>query len=423
MKSSENRTPNPNLTIWMVPILLLTAVLSICSGAGHVQADGTWSNPVEISSEEQCFITSEGESLYSYWRTMTCSLDGGATWSDESAHTGMIEASDGTLYRVNMSDEEESAGTILFSLSDDDGVTWSDTVEVFPLEAWNDGAFGIHMIQGVLFVYSYDWAGWSDGSIIVSKSSDYGETWSSADTVDSNVHVEDPLPADIVYSEGSLYLIYWTYETTPEYTSEVVIVESTDMGDSWEDRRVISNGILPLIKADSGMLHVTYWNYDGGPEPPVLEFIKSDDGDTWSTPVEVGIVEAFDDPSNLHSLAVSSGEVFVAYGDCDPSWEEYTVKINYSADGGDTWADMGDVTGTSTNTMTPALSIEGTMLHFTWVDVGSGSWSDEGTTYYRSLVLMEEPIPEFSSPAAVAGIIVAVVAILIASKSRREKRP
>ncbi len=381
---------------------------------------GTWSTAVEVSSEKQFFIVSDGDSVYSYAHSMTVSLDGGDTWSDETALTGRIEVSEGIVYRVNMSDEEYLTGTVLFSSSDDDGATWSDTVEVFPLDSRNDGAFGIFMIEDALFVYSYDGAGWSDGSIIVSKSSDYGETWSSPVTVDAQVHTGDPLPADIVYCGGSLYLVYYTYETSPTEVYEVVIIESTDMGETWGDRRVISSeGIFPLIKADADTLYVTYWSHDGGSGTPVLKFVKSTDGDTWSAPEDVGIVEDFTDSSGLHALAVSSGEVFVAYSDYSSSAGEYTVRINYSADGGDTWTDMGDVTGTSSNTIAPALSIEGAKLHLTWVDIGTGEWYDDGTTYYRSLGLSEEPIPEFSGIITPLAVLVTVFLMVMVFRKKR----
>ncbi len=383
---------------------------------------GAWSAPLEISSEEHLFIVSDGDGVYSYWNTMSVSLDGGATWPDEVAHSGMIDASEGVLYRVNMSDEEYYTGTVLFSHSEDDGATWSATVEVFPLDSHNDGAFGIFMIQDVLFVYSYDGAGWSDGSIIVSKSSDRGETWSVPETIDAHVHVEDPIPADIVYSGGILYLVYYNYSTFPS-VYEVVIVESADMGETWGDRQVISSeGMLPLIKADADTLYVTYWGFEDGAEAPVLKLVKSNDADSWSEPVDVGIVEDYTDSSNLHALAVSSGEVFVAYGDYASSTEEYTVRVNYSADGGDTWADMGDLTGTASNTIAPALSIEGAKLHFTWIDLGTGGWSDEGTTYYRSLSLLEEPIPEFSSIVLPSVVLTTVLVMVVALRKRSPSR-
>jgi hypothetical protein len=188
------------------------------------------------------------------------------------------------------------------------------------------------------------------------------------------------------------------------------------MGDTWENRQVIAEGAMPMIAADMDTVYVAYWSLVDG-EIPVLQLASSSDGDTWSTPVDVGIVQDFTDSSCIHALAASMGHVFVAYGDYNSSTEAYTVRINCSDDGGTTWEDMGNVTGTSANTLIPCMSIEGSMLHFTWLDVGSGSWYSEATTYYRSVQFMEEPIPEFGDILMpVVGVVSVFLILTIASR-------
>jgi len=409
-----------------VPFLLVGTVLLV-SCDGLATSYGLWSDPAAISSNLNLAQTSDGGRVYSYRPfedgTMVFSLDAGDTWSVEEAHSGWVCATDGVLYRVNMSDEEYSAGAVLFSTSNDNGETWSDTVEVFVLDSINDGAFGVFMIQNILVVYSYDGAGGSDGSIIVSKSLDGGVTWSVPSTVDSQVHVEDPNPADIIYFEGKLYLAYFTYETDPEVVYDIVIVESDDMGDTWGNRQVVANdGGFPLIKSDGDAIYITYWAIGGGTDTPLLRFIKSTDGTTWSTPVDVGVVDDFTDPLVIHALAVSSGQLFVAYSDYNASEEEFRVRINYSADGGETWADMGDVTGSTSNTIAPTLSIDGTKLHFTWVDMGTDTWPVDVITCYRNLEIGAETIPEFGSMVVPTIVLLAVVLTVSRFKGKGRRR-
>ncbi len=424
--SSRNAAVHTRIPALVAAPLLIAAVTILGACTGSALPLGTWTDSIAISSNLNLALTSDDGCVYSYRPfedgTMVVSLDAGDTWSAEATHSGWVHASDGILYRVNMSDEEYSSGTVLFSKSDDNGGTWSDTVEVLTLDSINDGAFGVFRIQDILFVYSYDGAGGSDGSIIVSKSLDGGVTWSAPSTVDSQVHVEDPNPADIVYFEGKLYLAYFTYETDPEVVYEIVTVESADLGDTWGNRQVIANdGGFPFIKSDGDSLYLTYWAIGDGIDTPVLRFVKSTDGSSWSAPVDVGVVDDFTDPLVLHALAVNSGQLFVAYSDYNATDGEFCIRINHSADSGETWEDMGDVTGSVSNTIAPTLSIDGSRLHFTWVDMGTDIWPGDVTTYYRSIDIGTEAVPEFGSIIIPSLVLLAVFLIVSRLKTRTRR--
>jgi hypothetical protein len=208
--------------------------------------------------------------------------------------------------------------------------------------------------------------------------------------------MDDPRQNDIVYFNGKLYIAYSNYTGLPwPEDSRVVIVESSDLGDTWGDRREIGGGFCPQIRADGNYLYVTYWGPIG--LETALYFSKSQNGDLWEPDIVVAHAAEFTDPSSHNALVVLDGRVFVGYMLYDQVGTDnyYWMHMNYSADGGSTWNDMGDVTGGDGGEMYPYLMLTPTTLHFTWVDnMGTGGWG--GVTFYRSLTL-NDPIPEFST--------------------------
>jgi len=406
-------------------ILLLVYLVPISVEALE-ESLGEWSDSIKISSSVLVLADIWENTLYGYQSGgLVISHDGGDTWSSPIEFDGRIDAAGNVLYRVDES--------MFFSKSTDNGSTWSPLVKVYTLDTWHDGAYGIFMHNSQLFVYSIDGAGLGSGHIRLSKSIDFGTTWSTPITIDPNVHLTDPLPNDLIYSNDKLFMAYWHYGYDPismEEIPEIIIIESSDWGDHWIDRRVIAqNGFQPLIKADSGLLYITYIgaNSDG----LELFFTKSSDGDTWSTPVKIGHITDGNDPVNVHSLAVSSGNIFASYLDYHETGEKYYIHINYSADNGATWQDLDDVTGRDTNAMYPSLLIGENKLHFCWVDTGTGGWTDSGETYYRYLVLEETTddtsngIEGSGDSLLLLGILVAVVAIAAISVFYiiRKKKP
>jgi len=367
---------------------------------------GVWSAPVQISSTELDRGDIDGSAVYAYgWSDMAVSDDDGTTWDPEMPFRGYMDASDGTLYRVDASDVP-TPGTLVFMKSIDDGTTWTSPVAIMHADA-SDIGWGIAKFDSTIIAYTFEYAGLSDGLIKSSKSIDDGATWSIPVIVDPNVHCEDPLAPPMVYANGKVYLTYYNYSDDYPAFSDIVVIESPDLGTTWEDRSVVGSGYSPMIAADSGTIYVTFWGDSG------LHLTKSVDGNTWSTPAQVGSLIKGTDAQVLHSVCAAGGAVFVAYITYDDPGgiDEYWVHVNYSGDGGATWEDMGDVTGGNGDEMIPNVMFDGVKLHLTWIDSqGSGGWG----TFYRSLTF-DEPIPEFGGilvPVLGIGLIVMTVATL-----------
>ena len=370
--------------ISVVFLFTLSVTLS-CSRTASALPTGIWSDPVQISSTSLFRADVDGGAVYAYgWSNMAVSDDGGSTWYPEMPFGGYMDACDGTLYRADGSDVP-APGTLVFMKSIDDGTTWASPVAIMQASA-SDAAWGISKFDSTIIVYAFEYAGTSSGLIKSSRSIDDGATWSPPVIVDPNVHCEDPLAPSMVYANGKVYLTYYNYSDDFPAFSDIVVIESPDLGTTWEDRSVVGSGYSPMIAADSGTVYVSFWGDSG------LYIVKSLDGDSWTSQARVGDFIQGTDAQVRHSICASSGVVVVAYITYDNpgGMNEYWVHLNYSGDMGTTWEDMGNVTGGNGDEKNPNVMFDGARIHLTWIDTVAGG------TFYRSFTF-DEPIPEFGA--------------------------
>lgn len=375
-----------------------------------------WGTETEICDSGLFMMHGSGSDIYVYMLDrLVMSPDLGSSWVERTGFNGHVYEDGTTLYRVNVSDWPYDGDTILFSKSTDKGQTWSTPVDVLEMSN-NDGAYGVFAEGDDIVAYSYDGAGSSEGAILSSASANGGVTWSPQVVVDDDVHVEDPLPNHLVHVNSKLYMAYWNYTDYIE-DAEVIVIESSDMGATWGAKHVVGvGGATPVIATDGEDIYVTYVGAEG------VYFTESSNGVDWSDPLLIGPMTDFTDSSLIHSLVAASGNIFAAYSDYISGDETYRVTLLHSPDSGETWTDLGDVTTTDHNCICPSMHYTPGLLHVTWVDVGTGSWSAEGVTQYRSLALDtgEEPIPEFSNMAVAVGL--ALVVFIAVSRITRSKR-
>ncbi len=393
--------------------LIVVAGLLVASPFAPASAQpalGSWSTPVQISSTTLDAGELWQDTVYEYgWANLAISDDNGASWNPEIPFVGAIDVVDYVLHRVNGS----SSGDLLYSRSTDNGTTWTDPVFVMA-NTGHDGFYDIEAIEDVLIVFGWTWG----YAIAVSRSVDGGMTWSPRELVDPAVYMTDPEQNDIVYFNGKVYIAY-SNETglPPPSDLRVVLMESSDLGQTWGDRREVCDGRDPQIRSDGGTLYMTYWSDVG--LYSVLCFTKSLDGDAWEPATVVARPVMYTDPSGHHTLAVLGGRIFVGYMLYEQIGLDnyYWTHINYSGDDGSTWEDLGDVTGGDGGEMYPNLMVTPTTLHLTWVDnMGSGGWG--GVTFYRSLTF-DEPIPEFGAMLVpIVGIASIIVAASVLSRRR-----
>ena len=352
-----------------------------------------WSTPVQIGAPVLYLADAYDNNLMAYSRSdvSTYSNDYGDSWSGTTEFSGRVEMYEDMVYRVN-----QSGTSILFSKSTDFGETWTPTINVFDILGSNDGGYGINYYESTLFVYSHD-NSMIDYAIKLSISEDNGTTWSAPIIVDSNLMMGDPTISDIAYANGKLYMTYFNMNMPLDDFDDyqIIVIESSDMGETWVNRTVVAtSGLWPQIAADGTTVHLTYLGIDSELVFS-LKYTNLLSGEDWSTVQTIGPMDSITDPTAQHTLVADSGRIYAGYLDYhnnDLIDDEYILHITKSLDNGETWTDMGDVTGSTNNAMYPSLLISGERLHFIWSDFGSSSWGswDDAVTMYRYILLGNE---------------------------------
>jgi hypothetical protein len=299
-----------------------------------------------------CYMAFDKLGTFNYWAHNASrnglfirrSLDGGRTW--EANHIAVIK--------------HETAP----------GIPWED--KPYIVADATDGPYSGNLYVG--------WTRWTlaDSQILLSRSTDGGETWSAPKEIDTH----RGLPRDdngavegfsgVVGPDSRLYVVWAD-------GNHIVLTSSSDGGRTFNPPRNIidvapimfhvqavarANG-FPVIAMDphSGRLYVVWSDYRNG-DVDVFCSTSSDKGQTWTPAARVNTDELHDGADQFFAwLAVDpiQGAAYVVFYDRrgDPSNAQATIVLARSTDGGKTfdnfsWTDkpfnaggvfMGDYTG------------------------------------------------------------------------------
>jgi len=227
--------------------------------------------------------------------------------------------------------------------------------------------------EGNLYVAWTDFGGSNDGKIVLSRSTDNGETWSTGVPVSNGTASPFDHGVNIQTGpNGEVYVIWAIYDSWPIPENAIGMAKSLDGGATWlpavriienirgirtsdgfvKEQRVnsfpvcavdISNG------ADEGAIYVTWTNkgvpgINTGNDIDIYVIKSEDGGDNWTSPIRVNQDEAglgnthyfpwiTVDPENGIVSLIFYDDRNVGGGDCE-------VFCANSDDGGETWEDF-----------------------------------------------------------------------------------
>ncbi len=307
------------------------------------------------------------------------SFDKGETWEGEVEGAGGKNSGDPTTaiglngrWHVNYISSSLGQGA---SYSDDQGETWTKTT-VAPNPGqladknhmWIDNGL-TSPYEGNLYVAWTDFGGSNPGDIILSYSSDDGESWSPIKNISSGaggfnqgVHIQTG-------PDGEVYAFYSIYDGSGGMNA-IGMSKSLDGGETWTSSRIIQNlrGVrefdriktircndFPVSAVDisdgstSGNVYVVWSNIgepgiNTGNDIDIYMIRSTDGGDTWSDHIRVnqnplgeGKVHFF---PWITCDAVTSSLSVVFYDDRDVSSTQLETFCANSKDAGDTWEDF-----------------------------------------------------------------------------------
>jgi hypothetical protein len=329
------------------------------------------------------------------------SLDGGATWTvggpafthcsggtsaghgdyQRSTDPWVTVALDGTVHLAGYSfDVSHGRQAVVASRSSDGGLTWS-AAQVVASDSSNDIGLDKETITAnpaVADTVYLTWdrlAGLSGPASLVtgpawfSRSLDGGVSWEAPRIVyDPGANAQTIGNIIVVLPDGTLLDLLARLEqlSAPSPVGDVVVVRSTDDGDSWSDPIVVSSlqsigvvdpktqhpvrtgDILPSIAVDpvTGAVWVAWQDarFSSGARDGIVLAHSEDGGQSWSTPVQVN--QATEVQAFTPVVAVdASGAVAVSYYDLrhdtpsDPGHLWATGFVVRSADGSAPWTE------------------------------------------------------------------------------------
>ena len=216
-----------------------------------------------------------------------------------------------------------SATIIYFVYSEDQGITWSDPIQVSD-NSGNQWPVPCVGKDGTVYV---GWVGNNYSAILLDRSFDGGKTWGD-DIFIRNVIGYDKLDgwigvfsypamdADITdgpYS-GNLYIAYCNIGFYG--SSDIYFIRSQNRGETWSEPVVISgvdtepdnDQFHPWLTVDNtGIIHVIFYDQRNGISDDLVDiyYTKSDDGgETWSEPERV--TEVASKPRTINPPLLSS---------------------------------------------------------------------------------------------------------------------
>lgn len=348
-------------------------------------------NTEELQNEEQIVTNpTDPDNLVAVWRDFRlgyrrvgygASFDGGITWAEDlfeeptypwHSDPGLTVDAAGNFFAVILSftSTYDPNGLFVYK-SSDGGLSWGDPVTV--INGVPDVFEDKELIacdrtggpyDGNLYVV---WARFGyDTQIMISRSTDGGQSFDSAMQISDISGVQWPVP--VVGADGSVYVAWVNY-----YPSSIKFDKSTDGGATFGVDRTLaltsfSSGYInggiwvfsyPAMEADitggtyDGNLYVAYMDYGPGSDTDIFFRRSTNGGISWSGPVRINDDGASNGRDQFHPwISVDEmGVITVIFLDRrnDPNNYLYDLYMTQSTNGGSSWSENIRITDVSSD--------------------------------------------------------------------------
>ncbi len=217
------------------------------------------------------------------------------------------------------------------------------------------------------------WEDWRNGGstntdIYYIRSTNRGTTWQPEIRLTTNS--SNQLSASVAVNGPNVHVVWCDYRDTP-FGHEIYYKRSTDNGVSWGlDIRLtfIAESLdcyRPAIAAAGNNIHIAWETTGFGPREHIFYMRSTDNGTTWSTPIQVSSSVA----SNKYkaSIAVDNSDVHIAWND-DRFGTNLEIYYVHSTDGGVTWSPEMRLTEADDISVEPCLAVQGSTVYVAWGD-------------------------------------------------------
>ncbi|GJM40215.1 MAG: hypothetical protein DHS20C20_04970 [Ardenticatenaceae bacterium] len=221
----------------------------------------------------------------------------------------IIEGANGRLHMVYLTTRtsETVAAGIVYRFSDDNGVVWSEPVNIYASDYYRtitpgQASFNVAMADGenVILV----WDNRDLDTVFMTRSTDNGVTWEEPRAVDQRLE-EDPTdsegPAQInLYTSGNNVNLTWRASHSEEHCAQYV-QQSDDNGVTWQGIQAVHLDELDcpedgrFVEGTNGLLFLMTTLDDN-------VYMQAQDDAHWSRPILQGPLGTFTDPVTFRNV-------------------------------------------------------------------------------------------------------------------------
>lgn len=271
------------------------------------------------------------------------------------------------------------SSNIGFATSNDSGQTWANgflpgtTVFATPPGPWDrisdpsvayDPKDGVWMITGLAMI------GTTGAGVIVARSTDGGQTWTSPVTVStgaSSFYDKDWITCD-TWSQSPNYGNCYVEWDDAGNGNQLHMSYSTDAGQSWNVSSVPGACVIggqPVAQPNGNVVVPIDDCFEGNVE----SFVSTNGGQSYQGPYEVAAIQGHFESADIRTSPLPSaqvddtGRVYVVWQDCRfrPSCNANDIVLSYS-DNGTTWSKVYRIpivkTSSSVDLFIPGIAVD-----------------------------------------------------------------
>ena len=235
------------------------------------------------------------------------------------------------------------------------GATWSTPVAVttHTLGLWGQGPVLAALSPVTVEVAWYTWNYYSDEAIYFKRSTDGGQTWGPNRVVLGPTGLIDLKSMALAAGPGGRALIAW------RTTNTIMAAGSSNDGDTWSPPVQVRNAWVadrPAVAvAPSGSAHLVWMENQYGLPTHVFYARSADTGATWTSPIDISQAPTYTQTQPSIAVDAATGDIHVVWAESRPSGSG--IYHTVSTDGGVSWSTPALLSGAGGPAIEPAITV------------------------------------------------------------------
>lgn len=353
----------PQPAVCLASLLLLTIILlapiSSMDTAAYA-SDG--SSSASASSEQRTRFTSN---IAYFARTVNISSNNAGM---DATNPYMLVGKDGTIYIAWQQQVARNNTEIMLSMSIDNGLTFTDPVNISNSEHMDENPRLAYTDDGTLYIV---WQSNVNGNYEIMLAH-FKDDMLKAKPVNMSSSAGSSVNPRLAVSDANIYLA-WQDNTVGNY--EIMFRVSTDDGKTFKDAINISNNIgnsvEPLLAVDGSNVYIAWRDHVSSMKERMNNMmlrVSNDHGKTFSDAINIS--RSRGDAINASMVAVNSN-LYIVWQ--DNSAGNYEIMFRVSSNSGSSFSNAVNLSNNAGNSIEPSIVASDGNVYIAWRDDTLGS--------------------------------------------------